>query len=223
MDEKQTTPQVVTPEPVPQVLENIWTKISTWIWAYAGLATLAVILLIVILFSNQKKPVTPAQSVITFTNTVVTTKIKYNYVDLYRTNMILLTNIGGKIDTNVMVVLSKPEYTNLIQQVSDASNYYADKILANMSNQNKDLTLTHYKTTTVYRIPEDLAVNIWSGEKYNVVGLGYSICGRIMGSYDRINIFEWEKFGLGAGAWGTYNAYEPARRWDFGVKISGDF
>ena len=171
----------------------------------------------------SKKPVTPSQSVITFTNTVTTSKIKYNYVDLYRTNMILLTNIGGKIDTNVMVVLSTPEYTNLIQQVSDASNYYSAKILANMSNQNKDLTLTHYKTTTVYRIPTDLALNIWGTEKYNLVGVGYSVCGRIIGSYDRLNVLEWETFGIGFGAWATYNTIEPARRIDVGVKVSGAF
>lgn len=59
--------------------------------------------------------------------------------------------------------------------------------------------------------------------KDNVIGLGYSICGRANLSYDRLDVINFNKLGLGIGTWATFNTFEPNRRWDFGAKINLSF
>jgi hypothetical protein len=157
-----------------------------------------------------------------FTNVVYVSKPKPVIIPaLNNAVLILKTNENGTFDTNVLVVLSVDEFGKLNGQVLDCSNYYVSDILSTIDGD--QLINIHYKNTNIYKIPAGLLAKMMYVPRDNVVSAGYSVCGRLAFSYDRLNIVSFNKWGLGLGMWTTFNLLEPKRLWDLGLKINADW
>lgn len=74
--------------------------------------------------------------------------------------------------------------------------------------------------TNYISIFKDVSVSV---DKNNIIGLGYSICNNFMINYNRKDIVDFGRFGIGAGSWSSINTIDPYRRFDIGGMINLSF
>ncbi len=118
-------------------------------------------------------------NVIQMTN-VISVKPKPVYVEITNTTYIIATNISGLVDTNVNILLTIDEYSNLQIIITRESNYVNSDIQGTYSNGY--IIVSHYETTNVFKLPESIVNKVY---KDNQITLGYTINGKVLGNYQR--------------------------------------
>ena len=225
MDEILKPIEEVKPDAKPeQIVVNepaINIKSNKGFWIYSAVVTAAVVFCVIFGF-KKSAPVEVPHNFYFTNNTVSSVNPKPVTIPaLAKSTLILKTNANGSFDTNVLVVLDVNQYSELLKQISDVSNYYVRHITAKIVTNY--LVLDHYLNSDSYALPDSLKDMINYTKRYNVASLGYSVCGRVFGSYERLDIVDFDKFGFGFSSWGTFNTVEPGRRLDVAIGVNGNW